>query len=470
MDFTKWLPSTVLEWLKIKQVQDGSILHTEEGVEQELSQYLAEGNVSRALELFEDNSSAVKVAINEYETATHKVMNRPNKHRKGKDSYITEKLPRAWQKYINEIALFFLLNNPIEWNLEQGDDDVFKEFTAFLKNTRFNTTTREAKRLAGAETQSAKLYHIYKDEDNKAQVKVIVLAKSKGYDLYPLIDQYGTMIAFAVKYSVKKQGKSVQRLDIYTSKINYQCEKINGQWQVLPTVNLLGKIPIVYFKQKKEWHGVEQRIHRDEMQDSKTADVNNYFADPMVVATADVIQGLKDPEGVGKVVQLQGHGSEFRYIEPPTSINMKESEKNINVKAILQDTLTPDFSFETLSGMGTLSGEALKRALVLGYIKRNRNIEIYEGLIDREKNLILSIMAEFTHVAKRSKIKETKIHMQFAEPFDEEIRERITNVGTAVSSGVMSIETAVKTLRLVDDPEAEIERLKTQKEKPLFEE
>ena len=106
----------------------------------------------------------------------------------------------------------------------------------------------------------------------------------------------------------------------------------------------------------------------------------------------------------------------------------------------------------------------------MGYIKRNRNIEIYEGLIDREKNLILSIMAEFTHVSIRKKIKEVDINLQFAEPFSEDVREKVANVATAVSSGIMSIETAVQTLRLVDDPKAEIERIKKQNEKTLFEE
>ena len=276
------------------------------------------------------------------------------------------------------------------------------------------------------------------------------------------------MVAFAVGYNVKRNRKSIQRLDIYTDKINYQCEKQNGEWHITTAANPLGKIPVIYFKQNTEWHGVEARILRDEMQDSKTADINNYFADPVAVVTADVVSGLPEGEGIGKVVRITGKDGDFRYIEPPTSVNMKESEKAANTKAILQDSFTPDFSFETLSGMGTLSGEALRRALILGYIKRNRNIEIYEALIDREKNLILSIMQEFTHVALSAQIREAEIYMQFAEPFTEDIREQIESVGNAVSSGVMSLETAINTLRLVDDPQSEIDRIKGQKEAPLL--
>lgn len=457
-----------LQQRAIEAIQQSQLAQNEEGVAQELHLALSQGEVATALSLFDDNTIKVNAAIAEYETATHAVMMRPNKYPKGKEPYITEKLPRAWQKYINEVALFFLLNNPIEWNLKKGNDAVFEAFTSFLNNTRFNTTTREAKRLAGAETQAAKLYHLYRDEDNHTQVKVIVLSKSKGYDLYPLIDQYGTMVAFAVGYNVKRNRKSVQRLDIYTPKINYNCEKQNGEWHITTATNPLGKIPVIYFNQPTEWNGVEARIHRDEMQDSKTADINNYFADPVAVVTTDVVSGLPEGEGIGKVVRITGKDGDFRYIEPPTSINMKESEKAANTKAILQDSFTPDFSFETLSGMGTLSGEALRRALILGYIKRNRNIEIYEALIDREKNLILTIMQEFTHVSLSAQIREAEIYMQFAEPFTEDIREQIESVGNAVSSGVMSLETAINTLRLVDDPQSEIDRIKGQKEAPLL--
>ena len=252
--------TTQQQRIAIETIQQRQLAQNEEGVAQELHLALSQGEVSTALELFEDNTIKVNAAIAEYETATHAVMQRPNKYPKGKEPYITEKLPRAWQKYINEVALFFLLNNPIEWSLKKGNDAVFEAFTSFLNNTRFNTTTREAKRLAGAETQAAKLYHLYRDEDNHAQVKVIVLSKSKGYDLYPLIDQYGTMVAFAVGYNVKRNRKSIQRLDIYTDKINYQCEKQNGEWHITTAANPLGKIPVIYFKQNTEWHGVEARI------------------------------------------------------------------------------------------------------------------------------------------------------------------------------------------------------------------
>lgn len=54
---------------------------------------------------------------------------------------------------------------------------------------------RQAKRLAGAETESAKIYHIY-DDNGKPGVKVLVVSKSKGYNLRPLFDQYENRLRF----------------------------------------------------------------------------------------------------------------------------------------------------------------------------------------------------------------------------------------------------------------------------------
>ena len=134
------------------------------GVERDLLQYIQDGDIASAISLMQDKDTEVDLALDEYNPQTHAVMSRPNKYRKGGDVYISEKLPRTRQRYINEVELFFLLGNPILWKKEEGDDDAYSLFLDFLKNQRFDANMRKAKRLAGAETQSAKLYHIYREE------------------------------------------------------------------------------------------------------------------------------------------------------------------------------------------------------------------------------------------------------------------------------------------------------------------
>lgn len=444
------------------------------GVERDLYQLIQDRDISRAKQIFQDRDIEVQEAIKEYDPNEHEVMFRRDKPRKGKEPYRVQKLPRSWQRYINEIALFFLLAKPIVWKSlneievkeengvkSQVADEAFEAFKNFLKETRFNTTMRQAKRKAGSETESAKWYRFYND-NGKPKVQVLVLSNSEGYTLRPLFDQYKNMIAFGYGYFLKEGVKTVEHFDIQTPDHIFYCKKTGIGWDIEVLNNPTGKINVIYYQQPKEWDGVERRIARDEWIDSKSADVNEYFADPKLVATADVIQGLADPDTVGQVIQKQGKDSDIGYLGLPTDSDSKIDEKKVIRDSILQDSFTADFTFEAMKGMGTLSGDAIKRAMILGYIKRDNRLEIYDELVDREKNLILSIMMNVTHIHLRDKLAKLKLEHDFAEPFDEDKYTEWSAIGKAFTDGIISLETAVK-LMGVSDPISEIERINSDK-------
>ena len=432
---------------------------------------IQEKDIDQAIELFQNRDLEVLEAIKEYDPDLHDVMKRPNKLRKDKKPYVTEKLPRRWQAYINEVALFFLLGQPIKWSKNDPDipDESFDAFIQFLKDTRFNTTMRQAKRLAGAETECAKLYHIYRNEEtNKAEVKVVLLAKSLGYTLRPLFDQYGTMLAFGYGYYLKEGVNTIEHFDIETPKVIYRCKKTDRGWEVLSVMNPTGKINVIYYQQEKEWEGAQYRIKRDEYVDSKSADTVNYFADPKAKVSTDVLDSLSDPDNVGEVIRCYGPDSVFEYVAPPDSVELKKFEKDILKESILNDTFTFNFSPENTKGLGTLTGEALKRAMAPSYMKRDNRKEIYEIAVDREKNLILAIMKNITHIPLRAKLEALQIDFEFSEPFQEDTDKRWSAIGKLYADGITSIETAIKLLGIADNPAEEIKRILEEKQKYQF--
>lgn len=451
------------------------------GVERDLYQLIQDRDISRAKQIFQDRDIEVQEAIKEYDPNEHEVMFRRDKPRKGKEPYRVQKLPRSWQRYINEIALFFLLAKPIVWKSlneievkeengvkSQVADEAFEAFKNFLKDTRFNTTMRQAKRKAGSETESAKVYHLYRDELNQPKVKVLVISASDGYTLRPLFDQYRNLIAFGYGYFLKEGNTTVEHFDILTTGMIYRCKKSGIGWEVDVVVNPTGKINVIYYQQPKEWDGAEQRIARDEEVDSKAGDTNNYFADPIAKVTADILESMPKGEDTGKLVKMMGKESVFEYVEPPTSSEMKDGEKKVLRESIHQDTFTPDFSFEAMIGRGDLSGDAIKRAMILGYIKRDNRLETYDELVDREKNLILSIMMNVTHIQLRDKLSKLKLEHDFAEPFDEDKYTEWSAIGKAFTDGIISLETAVKLIG-VANPVEEIEKIKAEKQSALEE-
>jgi len=448
-DIWGWFKNTVLNGL---------------GVERDLMKLISDKDINRAKQLFQNRDEEVLHAIREYNPSEHDVMFRPNKPRKDKNPYITNKLPRSWQKYINIIAAHFLLAKPIIYTLNNPDkvnEDAFSKFKEFIEESRHHDYFRELKRLAGAETEAAMIYHLF-NEDGSAKVRLQVISKSKGYILRPLFDQYEKLVAFAYGYTLKENGKNIEHFDIMLPTITFRCNKNNIGWDINTVANPTGKINVIYAKQEKEWEGAEQRIKRDEYLDSKSADSNDYTSDPIAVGTADAIQSITDPETSGKLIQINNKEGDFHYVDIPEASESKRDEKKILKESIHIDTLTPEISFVDISGSLKLSGEAMRRAMLLGYIKRDIRKETYGGLAKRDVNVIISIMANVTHIHMREELTNLKIKCSFAEPFDDDKNTEWTAIGNAYQDGIISLETAIN-LMGVANPQEELDRIREEK-------
>ena len=434
------------------------------GTERTLFEYVSAGDVQHAINLMTSNEADVDNALKEYWPQKHDIMRRPNRIPKNKKPYITCKLPRCRQRYINEIELFFLLGNPILWRKVEGDDEAYKLFTDFLSSTRFDSTMRKVKRLAGSETECAKYYHLFKDDDGKPQCNVVVLARSLGYDIRTLKDQYGKLVAVAFGYRLRAaNGRSVQHWDFLTEDATYFTQKEVVGWSVDPHPNPTGKINLIYYQQPKAWEGVEPRMNREEEIDSKIGDTNNYFADPIAVATTDVINSMVDPNTPAKLMQVTGRDSRFEYVNPPQASELRAAEKEDLEKSILFDTFTPDFSFEKLKGLGTLSGVAVRNAMILGYLKRANRMEIYEELVDRDKNVIIAVL-KFLHPTMADKLDALKIKFEFSEPFGDDEKENWQKLEGLYGAGLVSLDEAVRRLSLTDSPEEEVRKIVAEKQ------
>lgn len=151
--------------------------------------------------------------------------------------------------------------------------------------------------------------------------------------------------------------------------------------------------------------------------------------------------------------------SQFRYIEPPQDSATRRDEKDNLNRTILFDTFTPDFSFENMKGLGTLSGVAIHNAMILGYIKRANRLEIYEEMITRFLHLTLKILT-LLYPDKKTLIDALRVDFEFSDPFPEDKSLKWGGIANLYGGGVISLETAVMLLSLTDAPAEEIERIK----------
>jgi hypothetical protein len=114
-----------------------------------------------------------------------------------------------------------------------------------------------------------------------------------------------------------------------------------------------------------------------------------------------------------------------------------------------------------VKGLGAISGEAITKANILGYIKRLKNMEVYNELFQRDANLIKAIMANVLYPELRKEIMSMNLHHIYQDPANgisdnsEEIQ-RWAEIG-------MSDEAIVEANRNITNKKLELARLRAKR-------
>lgn len=447
------------------------------GKNQEFEQLLAAKDISAVREKMTSRVNEVSDALKEYITSEHKITKRPDKvitDKKGNFLKFepTWKLPIPYPVFINEIALVFIYGRPVKWTqLSDGTDDAFTAYLDFIKDSHFNSKIRQCKRLAGSETESAMLFRCYRDENDQANCQIRVLARSKGDEIYTRFDQYENLIAFAWGYYVNDGKEGVNyHFDVFTKTVIYHCVKKSLGWEVVEETNFIGKIPVIYFRQEKEWDGVEALIDREENIASGTADANDYFSDPIFVMSAEIIKNVPEKREKGKMLitnDKDGVEKAAKYLTWDSAPESKKQELEWLQTNILQKTFTPNITTDSLKSISQLSAKALKMVMMLADIKASKRKETHDEMLERSSSLITAIIGNVLNVSLAEQCKNLVIGHEFQEPFGEDVADDLNNVIRAVDAGILSTETGIELNPLVKDPQQEGQRLKAENEERL---
>lgn len=444
------------------------------GRKQEFDELLAAGDISAIKTSMRTRGEMALEAIKEYDTAQHEVCKREPKIITDKKGNIKKreqrwKLPVPYPVYINEVALVFLYGRPVKWmQLSENTDNAFRKYQEIIKRTRFDSKIRQCKRLAGSETESAMLFRVFKDENGEPDVQIRVLALSKGDEIYTRFDQYENLISVGWGYYVaEEKGKAVYHFDIFTPEIIYRCTKKSIGWEIVKEINLIGKIPVILFQQEKEWNGVEHLIHREEMIASRTADTNDYFADPIAILNADVIKNMPEKKEEAKTLvtnNTDGVDKAMKYVTWDSAPQSKKDELEWLQSQILSKSFTPNITLDTLKSISQLSAKALRTVMMLADIKASRHKESHDELLDRTSSLIIAIIGNVLDVSLAGECEMLQVHHEFQEPFGEDVADDLNDIIRAVDGGILSTETAIELNPLVKNVTRERDRIKQEKE------
>jgi hypothetical protein len=449
-----------------------NVVYNAFGVDRSFEELLQAKDIDKALGMMQDRDDEVEEARTELDTEMHyEVLMRPDRTRKGLDTYTAEKLPRALQNYINYVEYFFLLNYPVQFRNDtivpesefNANDEAYKELERVLKDIRFDALLEDIKLIAGGETEAALAFDIEKGSDGIPYISTSVLSASNGYKLRPLFDRKQRMLAFAYGWKeYEGKNREVDCWQIETNKLIFTCRKIGGLrgWDIQSKPNLSGKINVVYVQQPKAWEGVQRRIERREMLDSKAADTGNYVYAPLLVGKSDAVISLPDIETAGvNAVQLKGEDAEIKYLQAPNAYEQYKAELQELDKSIFTDALCTPIDPYTLSNMGDISGIAIKRISLLSYIKNARMIRIYEMFVDRVISILKANIGNITAIRYKEQLDKMIVGRSFQDPFPPDPAEERKHYAELYEKGVISLYTAVEKCQVYDNLEQEIERI-----------
>lgn len=413
----------------------------------------------------------------QYDPLKHAVMNRPPKQVKTDTGERTEeraKLPVPLQELIVEYAVQMCVGNPIEYQATPTDangKDMYEIVKAVVKKNRLAMLDKQIMRHMKSETEAAELWFSEEAPDGYwagtpndgtgFKLRVRILSPSLGDTLVPVFNRIGDMVAFGRGYTEKTGSGVIEHFDIYTDTTTYFGVKGSDAWAFEQKPSQWGKIPVIYHSQGySEWRNVQRLIERVEMSMSKHADNNDYYAFPIMTSTGK-IKSFADKGEDGKILELEDNAKleMLTWPQAPESVKLEQTTLH---DAIFLSTMTPRLTEEQVKGLGNYSGVALKMLFLPAHMKAAKTEEIFGPGVARRINLIKAwAITNKPALAPAAGLEITPVFTYFT-PKNELEEVQILTSAVSGERPIMTQEAAVKQNPLVQDGEAEWEKMQAE--------
>lgn len=318
----------------------------------------------------------------------------------------------AIQKLIVKRAASFLFGNEVvilssEMGLSAAEEAALESLKKILSSNKEKSHNKELARELFKCTEVAELWYSVESEkanrygfESDVKVKSQILSPGNGDALYPLFDDHGDMIAFSREWKKKENGKDVTYFETHTSDEWVIWKKAASTWEEekrLP--NPIGKIPVVYARQEEtEWSDVQNIIERLEKLLSNYADTIDYHAAPTIFVQGEV-KGFSSKGESGKIIEGENNAT-AEYLSWDQAPDAVKLEIENDLRMIYSITQTPDISFDSVKGIGNVTGIALKLLFLDAHLKVEDKKEIFDPFLTRRYNILKAYLGQMNQSMK----------------------------------------------------------------------
>lgn len=372
----------------------------------------------------------------------------------------------ALQKLIVKRAVSFLFGNPVKYQSDAESEPqkiLFEAVKKIQSKVKINSFNRKLAREIMKATEAAECWYPVEDANeyygfpSKFKLRVALFSPLNADMLYPVFDNLRDMVAFSRGYKfIGADAKEVEYFETWTAEkyILFRMEK--DGWVIEKNEdNAVKKIPVIYgYQDKQEWDSVQGLIDRLEKLLSNFADTNDYHASPKIFITGEVV-GFSQKGESGAIIEGE-NGATASYLawqSAPESVKLEISNLLNMIYTISQ---TPDISFESLKGVGAVSGVALKLMFLDAHLKVQEKLEIFDEYLQRRANLLKAFAAQMnTSLAKELNLEITPEVTPFMIGDDKTLVETLVTANG--NKPIISQKTSVALSGLVEDTDGEFE-------------
>lgn len=391
----------------------------------------------------------------------------------------------ALQKLIVKRAVAFTFGNPVAYDADPQNDEekaVLAALKRALHDVKEKTLNRRVARSLYSTTEVAEYwYTVEGDEEHdlygfptKMKFRVALFSPAFGDRLYPYFDDTRDLIAFSREFTKKTDDlKTRSFFETYTKDAHYlwaaegTAGAVAKNWELVegyPKKLTLGKIPIVYGSQPAvEWEDVQSLIDRLEKLLSNFADTNDYHASPKIFVEGKILGFARKGEA-GAIIEGE-EGAKASYLswaQAPESVKL---EIETLLRLIYAITQTPDISFESVKGIGAVSGIALQLLFLDAHLKVQDKMEVFDDYLTRRANILLAYLGA-ANVKSRAAARRLIVTPRITPYIIEDEQAKINTLQAANGQKpVASQKATIRRLGWAEDPDAELAEIQADEDR-----
>lgn len=310
------------------------------------------------------------------------------------------RLPVPYQQLIVNSATQFLTGGKLTLQCDPQSDAelaMFNQIKTIWKENKLQFKNGKIAKTMMSQLEVVELWYTDVDKNEQRKLCSKILTPVDGFVFSPVFDALDDLLAFGIHW---KDTDGNEHFDLYTDTEKRSHIRLkNKEWQLgvdeegnyAIVEHGYGKIPIIYYTQlKAEWHPVQRLIERYEVLLSNFADINDYNGSP-ILFTKGANMSLPAKGQAGKVIENPDGTGDAKYItwdQAPEAIKLEITtiEKLINIM-----TQTVPLDFESMKGLGNVSGAAFDRMLISAHLKAKEKLnDAYGEGLQRRNNFLVS--------------------------------------------------------------------------------